>query len=245
MYWMYRAAQVVCRERQEGLPRFIGCAGSDDERTTLKIKTLLLVILLGLTTACSAPVIQDKAGGEFAAKGLYPVQYSGFAEAYARPDAGLPGYHKVDIQTLDVSNIDIPDTMIAGTLKRDWEMTPQRQAALQQSWEKAMDKAFSRYERAADGTGVLRIAAKLTRIAPGRPTATTIGGALPQAGASRDVLEIWAEFRLFDGADGKLLAVIRDNRTMSSMAMSRTAPVGMTMMLDSWAALLHTRVSGK
>ena len=245
MYWMYRAAQVVCPEGQEGLPRFIGYAGSDDERTTLKYTTLLLLMMLGLATACSTPVMQDKASGEFAAEGLYPVQHSGFAEAYARRDAGLPGYRKVDIQTLDVSNIDIPDTVIAGTLKRDWEMTAQRQAALQQSWEKAMDKAFSRYERAADGNGVLLIAAKLTRIAPGRPTATTIGGALPQAGSSRDVLEIWAEFRLFDGADGSLLAVIRDNRTMSSVAMSRTAPVGMTMMLDSWAALLHTRVSGK
>ena len=30
MFWMYRAAQVVCRGRQESLPRFTGCAGSDE-----------------------------------------------------------------------------------------------------------------------------------------------------------------------------------------------------------------------
>lgn len=206
---------------------------------------ILLATLLSFATACSTPVMDEKARGEFSAEGLYPVKYSGFAQAYARPDAGLARYRKVDIAVLDVSNIDIPDTLIAGTQKRDWEMTPQRQAALQQIWEKAMDKAFSKYAKADGGAGVLRIEAKLTRIAPGRPTATTIGGGLQPGGSSRDVLEIRAEFRLLNGADGKLLAVIRDSRTVSSVAMSRTSPVTMTLLLDSWAALLHTRVSGK
>ena len=211
----------------------------------MKYTTLFLLMLLGLATACSTPVMEDKASGEFAAEGLYPVKNSGFAEAYGRRGADLAGYRKVNIQALDVSNIDIPDTLIAGTMKRDWEMTPQRQAALQQSWEQAMDRVFSRYEKAASAAGVLRIEAKLTRIAPGIATATTIGAGLQPAGSSRDALEVWAEFRLFDGGDGNLLAVIRDNRTMTSVSMSRTAPVGMRQMLDSWAALLHTRVSGK
>ena len=207
--------------------------------------TILLLALLSVVTACSTPVMDDKASAEFAAEGLHPVQYSGFAEAYARPDAALASYQKIDIQALDVSNVEIPDTLIAGTLKRDWAMTPQRQAALQQSWQKAMDKAFTGYEKAISGTGVLHVAAKLTRIAPGRPTATTLGGGLQPAGSSRDVLEIWADFRLSDGENGKLLAVIRDNRTITSAAMSRTAPITMTLLLDSWAALLHTRISGK
>tara|TARA_R110001592_G_scaffold337300_1_gene623560 strand:+ start:169277 stop:169846 length:570 start_codon:yes stop_codon:yes gene_type:complete len=189
--------------------------------------------------------MDDKASAEFAAEGLNAVQYSGFAEAYARPDAALASYEKIDIPALDVSNVEIPDTLIAGTLKRDWEMTPQRQAALQQSWQKAMDKAFAAYGKAVSGAGVLRVEAKLTRIAPGRPTATTLGGGLQPAGSSRDVLEIWAEFRLLDGENGQLLAVIRDNRTITSAAMSRTAPITMTLLLDSWAALLHTRISGK
>lgn len=206
--------------------------------------TLWFLALLSLLSACSTPVIEEKAGGEFAAQGLYPIKYSGFAEAYGRPDAGLAGYTKVDIQPLGVSDVDIPDTLIAGTLKRDWEMTPQRQAAFQAIWKKAMDKAFSRYEQAPGGAGVLRIDAKLIRMAPGRPTATTIG-AVQSVGTSRDVVEIWAEFRLVDAGNGQLLAVIRDNRTVTSAAMSRTAPITMTLLLDSWAALLHTRVSGK
>ena len=211
----------------------------------MKYTTLFLLMLLGLATACSTPVMKDQASEEFAAEGLYPVKRSGFAEAFARRDAGLAEYRKIDIQSLDVSNVEIPDTLIAGTMRRDWEMTPQRQAALQQLWEQAMGNAFSRYEQAASGAGVLRVEAKLTRMAPGIPTATTIGGGLQPMGSSRDALEIWAEFRLFDGGDGKLLALIRDNRTMTSASMSRTAPVGMRQMLDSWAALLHTRVSGR
>ena len=214
-------------------------------RAILKYTTLFLLMLLGLATACSTPVMKDQASGEFAAEGLYPIERSGFAEAFARRDAGLPGYRKIDTQGLDVSNVEIPDTLIAGTMRRDWEMTPQRQAALQQIWEQAMDSAFSRYEKAASGAGVLRVEAKLTRMAPGIPTATTIGGGLQPVGSSRDAVEVWAEFRLFDGGDDKLLAVIRDNRTMTSAAMSRTSPIGMRQMLNSWAALLHTRVSGK
>lgn len=211
----------------------------------MRYTTICLVVLLGLATACSTPVMEKKASGEFAAEGLYPVKYSGFAEAYARPGASLASYRKVDIQALDVSNIAIPDTLIAGTLKRDWEITPQRQAALQQSWETAMEKAFSRYGQAVSGAGVLRIEAKLTQIAPGRATATTLGMGLQPAGSSRDALEVQAEFRLLDGGDGSLLAVIRDSRTISSVAMSRTTPITMRLLLESWAALLHTRISGK
>jgi hypothetical protein len=206
---------------------------------------LLLIVLTGLLAACSQPTLKGEVSKEFGSQELYRVQNSGFAEAFARRDADLSAYRAVDIQPLGVSQIDIPTTIVAGTLRRDWEMTPERQAALQAGWTEAMDRAFSGYNRAAKGPGVLQIAAKLTRIAPGRPTTTTIGGDLLPMGSSQDVVEIWAEFRLFDGSDGKLLAVIRDSRTITSVAMSRTAPVTVTTLFRSWAALLHTRISGK
>jgi hypothetical protein len=63
--------------------------------------------------------------------------------------------------------------------------------------------------------------------------------------SSQDVVEIFMEFRLYDKASSELLVVIRDSRTMISQAMSRTAPAGIQMMFNSWAALLHTRVSGR
>jgi hypothetical protein len=211
----------------------------------MKYRTVLLLLVLGLATACTTPVMEDKASGEFATQGLYPIRHSGFAEAHARRDAGLAKYREVDIQALDVSEVDIPNTVVAGTLRRDWEMTPQRQAALQQAWAQATGNAFSSYTKAVSGKGVLRIAAKLTRIAPAMATATTVGGALQSPGSSRDAIEISVEFRFYDGGDDSLLAVIRDSRTMTSVAMSRTAPIAMTLMFDSWAALLHTRVSGR
>jgi hypothetical protein len=204
-----------------------------------------LILLLFALVACTTPEMGDTASGEFAAEGLYPIKHSGFAEAYARRDAGLASYRVVDIEALGVSDIDIPNTAVAATLKRDWQMTSQRQAAMQQTWAAAMAKAFSGYGQAVSGEGVLRIASKLTRIAPGMSTAVTVGGALQPAGSSRDAVQISAEFRLYDGGDGNLLAVIRDSRTVTSVAMSRTSPVTMKLLLESWAALLHTRISGK
>jgi hypothetical protein len=203
------------------------------------------VFLLLFASACSTPAIDSKVSAEFAAEGLYPVQNSGFAEAYALPDARLANYRAVDIQVLDVSNVDISNTLIAGTTKRDWAMTPERQAVLQKDWAKATEREFSSYTRTSSGDGVLGIAARLTRMAPGRPTAATLGGEMQPPGSSRDVVEVWVEFRLYDGSDGSLVALIRDNRTMTSISMSRTFPVMMSNMLSSWASLLHTRISGK
>ncbi len=210
-----------------------------------KLQSFLAVLgVVALLGACAAPQLKDEVSGEFAAEGLYKVKNSGFAEAYIRRDASLPAYRDVDIAPLDVSNIDIPNTVVQGTTRRDWQMTPERQATLQSVWADAMDRAFATYGRSSDDAGSLRITSQLIRIAPGRPTATTIGGVLPQA-SSQDVVEIWAEFRLYKGAKGDLLAVIRDNRTLTSFSLSRTAPATIRQLFGSWASLLHTRISGK
>ena len=209
------------------------------------LKTISVVLLLCLSGACAQPTLKDQPSAEFGSAELYPVKSSGFAEAYVRRDASLASYRAVDIEPLAVAEVEIPSTMIAGTQRRDWLMTPEREAGLQATWAEAMDRAFKAYQRADSGRGVLRITARLTRIAPGRPTATTIGAELQPVASSQDVVEIWAEFRLYDVADGSLLGVIRDSRTITSMALSRTAPVTMTSLFNSWAALLHTRVSGK
>ncbi|RLA56377.1 MAG: hypothetical protein DRQ65_03165 [Gammaproteobacteria bacterium] len=210
------------------------------------LKPLLALILLLVATACAqAPVVQQQPAAEFAAEGLHPVSSSGFAAAYARPDARLSTYRTVNIEVLELGNIDISRTPVAGTLRRDWQMTPDREVALQQVWARAMDRSFSGYQRASSGDNTLRIAARMTGIAPGRPTATTVGGGLQSMASSQDVVEVSMEFRLYNQAGGELLAVIRDSRTMVSVAMSRTTPVAVQTMFNSWAALLHTRVSGK
>jgi hypothetical protein len=208
-------------------------------------RAILLSLFIVFLNACAEPGIKDEVSAEFASEDLYPVRNSGFAEAYIRRDAGLSAYRSVDLPPLGVSHIDITTTPMASGLRRDWQMTAERERALQAVWATAINRAFSGYTLASTGPGVLRISAELIRIAPGRPTATTIGGELQPVGSTRDVIEIWAEFRLYDAGDGKLLAVIRDNRTLTSVAISRTAPVTVRQLFGSWAALLHTRISGK
>ena len=211
-----------------------------------RARYLLVFALLATMTACAGPPsVQEQPSTEFAAEGLHPVKSSGFATAYVRLDAKLSSYRTVNIETLELDNIDVSRTAVAGTLRRHWQMTPDREAALQQVWSRAMDRAFSGYQRAASGDNTLRISARMTGVAPGRPTATTVGRDLQPMGSSQDVVEISMEFRLYNQGSGDLLAVIRDSRTMVSVAMSRTAPVGVETMFNSWAALLHTRVSGK
>jgi hypothetical protein len=211
-----------------------------------RARDLLVFALLASMTACAGPpVVQEQPSSEFSAEGLHPVSSSGFAAAYVRPDAKLSSYRIVNIETLELDNIDVSRIAVAGTLRRNWQMTPEREAALQQVWARAMDRSFSGYQRASSGDNTLRISASMIRVAPGRPTATTVGRDLQPMGSSQDVVEISMEFRLYNQASGELLAVIRDSRTMVSVAMSRTAPVGVETMFNSWAALLHTRVSGR
>jgi hypothetical protein len=60
-----------------------------------------------------------------------------------------------------------------------------------------------------------------------------------------DTVDVSVEFRLYDQGSGELLAVIRDRRTIALAQWSRAAGIDMINLFNSWAALLHTRVSGK
>ena len=191
------------------------------------IKNTLALLALPLIVACSSgPALEQQPTGEFAAQGLHPVTRSGFAQAYAKPGTQLSNYSGVAIATLSTSAIETGHTTVGGTLRRDWQMNPERELALQQVWASAMQRAFNSYDQSGDGAMVLEIKAAITRVAPGRPTATTIGGGMQSMASSQDVVEIFMEFRLYDKASSELLAVIRDSRTMISQAMSRTAPAG-------------------
>lgn len=206
----------------------------------------LILALFAIITACApAPTVTSEPAAEFSDQGLYKVSASGFSSAYARPDARLSEYHAVHIEKMKLDDIDVPNTVVGGTLRRDWQMTEERMNALQSVWDRAMQRTFSSYQLLGAGEPALRISAEITRVAPGRPSATTIGGGAQPVGSSQDVIEVFVEFRLLDQPSGELQAVIRDSRTMLSIAMSRTGPAAMQTMFNSWAALLHTRISGR
>ena len=209
-------------------------------------KLLLLPIMMTVFAACSqTPTIKSEPAPEFAADGLHPVNASGFTAAYVLPGANLPSYRAVNIRPMKLDEVEISQAPVATTLRRDWQMTPERITALQETWSRSMARAFGTYAKVGQEDAGLGVSAEITRIAPGRPTATTIGGGVQPVGSSQDVIEVFVEFRLYDQEGGRLLAVIRDSRTMLSIAMSRTAPAAIQTMFNSWAALLHTRVSGR
>jgi hypothetical protein len=209
------------------------------------LRILMALTLLTALNACTGPpTIKDEPSAEFAAEGLHPVKSSGFEAAYVRPNAGLPSYRAVDIEAMDVADVHVTHTTAPGTMRRDWIVTPERETNLRSAWARATERVFASYDRTGTGDKVLRITAALTQLAPGRSSLSSQGvpGA---AGTSLDTVDVSVEFRLYDQDSGDLLAVIRDRRTIASAQWSRSAGADMIGLFKSWAALLHTRVSGK
>jgi hypothetical protein len=202
------------------------------------------LLLAFFVAGCASPTLEEGAAPEFASEGLAAVRNSGFAEAYVLPGANLPGYGIIDFSPMSVAGLEVTQTTMSGTTRGQWLMTPEREAGLQQTWSDATARAFRDYPRADPGQGTVRIDAALTRVAPGRTasTATSASGAMVQG--TSDIVEVSAEFRLVDAASGQLLAVIRDRRAISSLQWTRAAGIEGVNLFNSWAALLHTRVSG-
>jgi hypothetical protein len=216
-------------------------------RSIMKSREVILALLLAMLTACSQPpTMQQQPSTEFAAEGLHPVKSSGFETAYVRPNANLASYRAINVDKMDVTNVHIPNTTAPGTMRRDWQITPERETNLQNAWARATDRTFASYARASTGDEVLRITAALTRLTPGRSSsAVGVAGSGAASGTSQDTVDVSAEFRLYDQASGDLLAVIRDRRTIAMLQWSRAAGMDMVNLFNSWAALLHTRVSGR
>jgi hypothetical protein len=202
-------------------------------------------LLLALFVAgCATPTLDEGTAPEFAGEGLAAVRNSGFAEAYALPGANLPGYGTIDFSPMSLADLEVTQTTMSGTTRGQWLVTPEREAGLQQTWSEATARAFRDYPRAEPGQGTLRVDAALTRVAPGRTASTATSASGAAVHGTSDIVEVSAEFRLVDAASGQLLAVIRDRRAISSLQWTRAAGIDSVNLFNSWAALLHTRVSG-
>jgi hypothetical protein len=209
------------------------------------IQILLTLLLAALFTACASPSFEDEPAGEFADQGLYPVRSTGFREVHARRDAGLTEYRTLAIEPLDLDNVAFSTTNMPGTVARDWQITPQRERVLTDAWASAMERAFADYDRSGESEKVLRVHAELQQVRPRRRSATGPTPAGVPATPSGDLADIFIEIRLYDRASGDLLAVIRDNRDVPVLQWTQADGRNMLGLFNSWASLLHARVSGR
>lgn len=210
---------------------------------TLSLRHLLAVFSLLLIGACSAPEVKDTVATEFAAEGLHPVAKTGFEEAYVLPGANLPAYAAVNFDPLQSADVQVTQTTVSGTTRSDWMMTPEKEEQLAAAWRDATGRAFAGYPR--EGDGELLVEAALTRVAPRRTASSAGTGVGAGYQSTGDVVEISVEIRMVNAASGELLAVVRDRRNVASLQWGRAAGVDLVNLFNSWASLLHTRVSGR
>lgn len=208
-------------------------------------KIISMVPMVLWLSACSTPSLEEQPAQEFTAEGLHQVSGTGFETAYVLPGANLPGYGDIRFDRFSSADVEVTQTTVTGTNRRDWQMTPERQDNLAQAWANATAHAFRDYPREQGSDQRLRVQAELTRVSPGRSATTSSVAVGSSMSANREVVNVSAEFRLIDTNSGQLLAVVRDRQTIGSLQWTRAGGVDMANLFNSWAALLHTRVSGR
>ncbi|RLQ22843.1 DUF3313 family protein [Seongchinamella sediminis] len=206
---------------------------------------LVLALPLSLLVACSTPRVEQQPATEFASAGLHRASDTGFESAFILPQANLPAYGEVLFEPFNAGDVEVSTTTQTGTTRRDWQMTAEREDKLVAAWRNATRHAFADYPRTGEAGKRLAVAAALTRLSPGRATNTSAASPGSSVSSNRDVVHVSIEIRLFDGESGQLLAVVRDRQSVGAAQWSRAAGTDMTNLFNSWAALLHTRVSGR
>ncbi len=209
------------------------------------------LIGIALLVACSGtPELQEKESSEFT--GLNKVTGTGFNEAWAKPGAALADYRVIAASPMASADAEIvqPGDTAGTRIRHDWEMTPERQDSLAAAWDSAINAAASGagLTVGSEGDKVLRIDARMTRIAPSADFAQTQSAAVRTTVYTEDSGDASVEFRLVDQGSGELLAVIRDKRSLGSQLWSRsstvTAGADVRNTLDRWARQLVARITG-
>ena len=209
------------------------------------------LIGMALLAACSStPQLQEKESSEFA--GLNKVTGTGFNEAWAKPGAALDQYRIIDARPMASADAEIiqPGSSAISRVQRDWELTQERQDSLAAAWDAAIKGAATNagLAVASDGEKVLRIDARMTRIAPSADFAQAQSAAGRTTVYTEDSGDASVEFRLVDQRSGELLAVIRDKRTLGSQMWGRsstvTAGADARNTLNRWARQLVARITG-
>lgn len=209
--------------------------------------TPLLWLVLLISACAGEPTLDTEPSSEF--PGLFAVSNSGFREAWASPDANLTAYRVIEIGELDSASAEVVQPASSSRIRREWVLTPERQAALARVWREAMTGAAERAGLDAHGAGdqVLVIKSRLTRIAP----RTDVEQVQQTPGVTRvyteDSGEAAIQIRLYDGATGRLLVVIRDKRRIGPRMWGLTSTVSVAAdvrsLFNTWSNQLLSRVN--
>jgi hypothetical protein len=164
---------------------------------------------------------------------------------YVDPDAPFSKYTAILLAPLGVDNVEIiqPSTSWRLSGYRNWELTDTDKQRLQQDFQQAMLKQLAQKDGfpVVDGIGdnVLRISAKLTRIAP---TAPKDDNRSRPPGRSQVISEgagkLSVEVTFSDSETGEVLALAKDTRSGSSqwgINNSLTNAVEVRRVFNSWA----------
>ena len=102
-----------------------------------------LILTISALAACASPSLEEGVASEFSEEGLSAVRNSGFEEAFVLPGAQLPGYAEVTFPPMDFSRLEVTQTTVSGTTRGQWQLTPEREQGLRQSWDAATSRAFA------------------------------------------------------------------------------------------------------
>jgi hypothetical protein len=207
--------------------------------TGIALASLLLV-------ACqSPPQIQTGPDAEVIQGNLVRVDNTSAKLVYVDPDAPFSKYTAILLAPLGVDNVEIiqPSTSWRLSGYRNWELTDTDKQRLQQDFQQAMLKQLAQKDGfpVVDGIGdnVLRISAKLTRIAP---TAPKDDNRSRPPGRSQVISEgagkLSVEVTFSDSETGEVLALAKDTRSGSSqwgINNSLTNAVEVRRVFNSWA----------
>lgn len=210
---------------------------------------LMFLLLVACQNIADGQTSKDATGTP---QNLVQIDHTAAKLAYVDPNADFSKYTAILLTPLGLDNVEIiqPQSSIGTIGHRNWQLTDSDKQRLQQDYREAMIKqlsvkgGYTMVDSAADH--VLRITARLTRIAP---TAPKDDSRSRPTGRSRMYTEgagkMSVEVTFNDAETGELLALAKDTRSGSSIwgiNNSVTNAAEVRRMFNAWAMQIRAQL---
>jgi Protein of unknown function (DUF3313) len=193
----------------------------------------------------TAPQLQTGKDAEVIQGNLVRVDHTNAKLVYVDPEAPFSKYTAIQLAPLGVDNVEIVQPVTGARLVgyRNWALTDTDKQRLQKDFQQAMVEQLAKKDDLPivdkAGDNVIRITAKLTRIAP---TAPKDDNRSRPAGRDKIVTEgagkLSVEVTFSDSETGEVLALAKDTRSGSSqwgINNSLTNGAEVRRVFNSWA----------